>query len=318
MEKMLCTSCGATLTPDVSAPFLTCAYCDTAVPNPHYDGTAAPEEPDLAAQCVATLLEMGEGELKGCASFGRPLQEAYAAREALEIPGDENVYLVYAHSTIWRTFSEGFAMADSGVYYLDGSNKGRRTWEAFITGGVSAVDRAGRSEDGALTLGACTFPINSDEDSKLARFVCDFYRCMYQRHTGQAAPAAWQEAPAAASVGQTVAKATVAGTVLNAAGNLLRRAIVQRAVQRPTLQHPAVRREARRPAMPAGRVERPARPSPIQPTRLQPPGARHQPRSAHPAGQGRPGSTGRLGGRGGRGPGGRGPGGIGGPGRGRR
>ena len=215
-------------------------------------------------------------------------------------------------------------MADSGVYYLDGDEKGRRTWEAFLTGGVKAVDRVARGEDGTLTLGGCTFPINSDEDSKLARFVCDFYRCMYQCHTGNAAPAAWQEAAeeeeSVSTLGQTVTKASVAGAILTAAGNLLRSAMTPRVtVQRPTLQHPAARQASRRPAPPARPAQqRPAKPSLIQPTRMQPAAPKHQPRSAHPAGPGRPGRMGRPGSArpGGMSrPGGRGPGG---PGRGRR
>ena len=42
MEKLICTACGAPLTPDTASPFLTCEYCDTAIENKYYVAPAAP------------------------------------------------------------------------------------------------------------------------------------------------------------------------------------------------------------------------------------------------------------------------------------
>ena len=36
MEKLVCTSCGATITPNTTEPFLTCEYCDSSITNAFY------------------------------------------------------------------------------------------------------------------------------------------------------------------------------------------------------------------------------------------------------------------------------------------
>lgn len=55
MEKLICSACGAPLTPDESQPFITCEYCDTAIDNKYY---VAPAKPEPAPQPVQTA----EGE----------------------------------------------------------------------------------------------------------------------------------------------------------------------------------------------------------------------------------------------------------------
>jgi len=60
MEKLICTACGAPLTPDTASPFLTCEYCDTSTPNPYYSEEAAEKavQPSLEERCIGKLLEM--------------------------------------------------------------------------------------------------------------------------------------------------------------------------------------------------------------------------------------------------------------------
>ena len=90
MEKMICSSCGATLIPSNTQAFLVCEYCDTSVPNPHYDEAAAKAaaEPTLEEICVETLIQMGENEnlasLGDC--FGNPLKNIDSSRAALNVP----------------------------------------------------------------------------------------------------------------------------------------------------------------------------------------------------------------------------------------
>lgn len=304
MERMLCESCGAALPSAPGMPCLTCEYCGTVTANPGYDASlAVPAAPDMDAQCVALLKETGASAGLPGDVFGAPLTGAYAAREALTIPGEEQVYFVLAHATIWKTFSEGFALCDTGLYYLDGGDRGKRSWEGFATGEISGTPYGGWGQEGSLRIGKTVFPLNSDADNDAAEFLVDFHHRCYRLFTGSTAPAAWTLSSGikqtAAAAGQSVAAAAVANTVFSAARSLLG-AAVRRQISRTTLQHPAARQGARRPAPPrpflpfsGQRGVRPARP--------------HQMRSGHPAGPGRPGGMGR--------PGMRGPGG---PGRGRR
>ena len=101
MEKIICASCGATMTPNSTQPFLTCEYCDTTVPNAYYNESAAKAaaEPTLADICLQTLRDMGaDAKLsqQDANAFGNPLYIAETSRAALNIPDSENVYLLYA------------------------------------------------------------------------------------------------------------------------------------------------------------------------------------------------------------------------------
>lgn len=248
MEKLLCASCGATLNPDVNEPFITCEYCDTAVANPHYNGKAAPAAVSVDEQCIAALTEMGETAKLPDGVFGAPLDGAYAAREALAIPATERVYFAYMHSTIWRTFSEGFALCDTGAYLSDGGDVIKRTWEAFATTELSGTPCGGWGDEGSLTVCGCAFPVNSKDDNEAATFLTDFHHRVYRLITGKAAPADWIFAEKAVettipSLGKTLTSATLVSTAHNMAQDLLARAT------RPTVQHPAARQGARRPAL---------------------------------------------------------------------
>jgi len=54
MEKLICSSCGATLTPNNTQPFLTCEYCETTVPNAHYEQGAGSAVPTVdLRRCVS-------------------------------------------------------------------------------------------------------------------------------------------------------------------------------------------------------------------------------------------------------------------------
>lgn len=235
MEKILCPSCGASLPLTTATPFLTCEYCDTAVPNAYYDEDSAKAAavPTLEETCVAELLEMGRSEKlaetdETC--FGEPLFIADTTRDALEIPQTENVYLLYDRFSIFGNVKEGFALAETGLYYMHDGETGRRSWEAFVTGAISGTEPAGLFQDGSLSVGtSLTFPLSGDADARLARFVVDFHNHMYQKHTGDAAPAAWKlvsaEAAAAASVPSAHVQQddgpSLAQTVIGAAATLL-------------------------------------------------------------------------------------------------
>ena len=54
MEKLTCTSCGATMTPNTNQPYLVCEYCDSAMENKYY---VAPVEPVAAASQAAAVQE---------------------------------------------------------------------------------------------------------------------------------------------------------------------------------------------------------------------------------------------------------------------
>lgn len=303
METMICESCGATITPAPSQPCLMCEYCGTVVNNPHYDGSASAPEQDLDAQCVMLLVQQGASAGLPEGVFGAPLANAYAAREALNVPQTEQVYFVFAHGTIWRSFSEGFALCDTGLYYLSDGDSGKRTWEGFATGEISGRPYGGWGQTGSLRVGALTFLLDSNDDNDAAEFLVDFHHSCYRLFTGKTAPAAWRlsdeqpdEQPAAAgSVSKAIATAAVANTVLSAARTLLggqthRRTIIPRT----TMQHPAARQGARRPPQPPRPTPRMMQ-RPAAPARPAMPG-RHQPRSGRPGGMGRPGSMGRMGG----------------------
>lgn len=306
MEKMICSSCGATLIPNNTQAFLVCEYCDTSVPNPHYDEAAAKAaaEPTLEEICVETLIQMGENEnlasLGDC--FGNPLKNIDSSRAALNVPDDARVYLLYHNTTLLIFFKEGLALTDRGVYYKCGSDEGYRSWEAFITGPIACVDRSHLDQDSTLTIGnSLTFEVSGDDDARLARFLIDFHNHVYQKHTGQAAPTTWAvtastvQAQRRGSSGMT-GKVIAAGAGLAAARSILRRATPQRTAARShsilhtTRKVPAARQHA----MPA-----PQRPGVMpRPGGILRPGGMPRPGS-RPGGMGRPGGPGGRGGRGG-------------------
>lgn len=321
VEKMICSSCGATLIPNTIQPALVCEYCDTAVANPYYvesDAIAA-AQPTLPEMCVQTLVEMGRAENladvdENC--FGEPIQNADTARAAMKIPDGEKLYFLYDHQSllgmVLGMLTEGIALTDNGLYYLCDGKAGSRSWEAFITGAISCVDRASWQDEGRLSIGtSLSVAVSSDTDSRLARFLIDFHNRVYHKHTGQTAPDSWSVTAGQAQqeqvLAQTVQTGTLAGTVLTAARSLLQRS----AAQRHVVQRPTVMRTVKRPEPARHHVQRPEPPRSV---RQQPPVHRQQ--TERPGGMFRP-SAG-PGGRGGMGGPRGGHGGPGGPGRGRR
>lgn len=348
MDKMLCPGCCAPLSPNTIQAFLTCEYCGTAVPNAYYEESDAKAAavPTLDETCVQTLVEMGEREKlaelnERC--FGNPLPSADSVRAALDIPNEAKVYLVMDHVNILGSIKEAYALTDNGLYYKCGDDEGSRSWEAFITSPISCVDRGTWREDGTLSLGtALTFSIDSDEDSRLARFLIDFHNHVYRLHTGEAAPSAWSltEYPAEEGVQSDdtglegiLGTAGIAGTVLSAARSLLTgsssrqtiRSVPHRPVVIPPTHKPSpskyhmtkqelhrparktsplVRTQPIRPAKPAA-AARPGNMQPSRPQRMDRPGGTSRP-AGMPGGRGGHGGT--PGGRGGHGgtPGGRG------------
>ncbi|MBQ8554236.1 MAG: hypothetical protein IJ438_00040 [Clostridia bacterium] len=334
MEKLICSSCGATLTPNTTQAFLTCEYCDTTVPNAHYNESDAKAAamPTLEELCVETLLEMGESEKlseldESC--FGNPLLSADSARSAMGIPDQERVYLLYDHVSLLGSIKEAFALTDTGLYYKCDGDEGSRSWEAFITGAISCVDRDGWQQDGTLEIGtSLRFEISSDKDSRLARFLIDFHNHVYHQHTGETAPDSWSANEREADV-QAAEAGGIAATVAAAARTLLQRS----AIQRTAAQRPMVLRTNPKPAMSRYHTRKQEPPRPAHQNAPQPPRQQRMDRMDRPGGisrpAGGPGGRGSIGGPGGRGsmggPGGRGGmggsggrGGMGGPGRGRR
>lgn len=337
MDKLLCPSCCAPLSPNTVTQFLTCEYCGTAVPNAYYEeeDAKAAAVPTLDETCVRTLIEMGEREKlaelnERC--FGNPLPSADSVRAALDIPDEVKVYLVMDHLSILGAIKEAYALTDNGLYYKCGDEEGSRSWEAFITSPISCIDRGSWREDGTLSIGsALTFSIDSDEDSRLARFLIDFHNHVYRQHTGDAAPSAWAitEYPAEtgaegnSGLGGALGTATLAGTVLTAARSLLTNSsssqrTVRSATHRPVVVPPTPKPAPSKYHMPKQELHRPGRkaaPSmpgklqhPLQPTRqavpahpgakqlnrlqrMGPPG--EAPRPA--GGMGRPGGRGGMG-----------------------
>ncbi|MBQ7850708.1 MAG: hypothetical protein IJ343_13370 [Clostridia bacterium] len=251
MEKMICSCCGAAIVPTTTQAFLTCAYCDASIANPYYDEAAAAEaaRPDLKAICLKTLIDMGESENLDSVDpdcFGNPIYHGDGARSALSIPDSEQMYFLYAHTILLLGFSEGLALTDGGLYYSCGGEKGSRSWEAFITGAISCVDRADK-QDGVLRIGsAIEIAVNSDKDSRLARFLVDFHNHVYALYTGSAAPAAWAVTEQSAAAAAQNDDPSLLETILPAVGALLggssllrttadRRKVTMRPTGRPTI-----------------------------------------------------------------------------------
>lgn len=317
MEKLICSSCGATLTPNATQPFLTCEYCDTTVPNTHYvQGEATASAVNLPELCVSTLIEMGEGQelakvADGC--FGNPIREANTARSAMEIPGNEKVYLVMDRSSIFWSVEEGLALGDSGLYYRHDGESGKRSWDAFINGAIAFDAGSSKQNPGTLTIGtSLSFSIVTEEDASLARFLVDFHNRVYRQYTGEAAPAAWcvTENEAAVEEESSGGVAGILGTVATVAGALLRNNRQRTVMQRSVVQRPVVQRSFRQPAparpQPRQEMPQPREPQPMHRQRSERPGGMFRTTGGH----GGPGGRGGMGGPGGRGPGG--PGGRGG------
>lgn len=312
MEKLICSSCGATLTPNSNQPFIVCEYCDTTVPNAYYvQGETAAAAVNLPQLAIETLVAMGQEEGLDGDCFGTPVREANEARCAMEIPGTEKVYLVLVRSSILWSVEDGLALTDSGMYYRHEGENGKRSWESFITGAIAFAHGDSKKNPGTLSVGSgLEFAVNTEENAKLARFLVNFHNRVYQKYTGSATPADWRVTAAdTVEEEETSGGLTgILGTVAAVAGVLGRNNRQRQVVQRSVVQRPVVQRTFRQSA--------PARPQ--QPRMAEPPRHENQPahrqRSPQPGGMFRP-----TGGPGGRGPGGnRGPGGrggMGGPGR---
>lgn len=349
MEKILCPGCCAPLTPNSAQPFFTCEYCGTTTPNTWYDAATAKAaaEPTLDEECVATLRQMGQDEKlasvdEGC--FGTPLDLAEDVRTALEVPQQENVYLLYERYSLLGGLTEGFVLADTGMYYLNDGETGRRSWESFVTGAISGTEDPGIFANGTLSIGTgLTFAVASSDDARIARFVIDLHNRLYTAHTGQNAPASWRFATQEETLSATDADSSrsstssVAKTVLGAAATLLAGGSILSGARRTTntILHP---QRHTRPVVQPVIPTQPARRAPVRPSMNLRPGASHpgtisRPATGRPAMPARPSTNARpalnrtgpnsrpgMSDRpGGRSPGGRGPGGHSGPGgRGRR
>lgn len=324
MEKIICPSCCAPLTLNNTQPFFTCEYCGTTTPNTWYDKAAVnTSEPTLDEKCVALLRQMGLDEQLAAMDahcFGTPLELADDVRAALMVPQQENVYLLYERYSLLGGLTEGFVLADTGMYYLTGGKTGRRSWESFVTGAISGTEDPGILANGTLSIGdGLTFAVASSDDARIARFVIDLHNRLYTAHTGQNAPASWRFATEEeACDANRTSTPSVAKTVLGAAATLLAGgSILSGARSANTILHPQRHtRPVIQPVVPA----QPARRAPVRPgMNLRPGAARpgmvvqpampaRPPMTARPAlnrprPNGRPGMSDRPGGRG---PGGRG------------
>lgn len=301
MDKMICSCCGAAIVPTIAQAFLTCEYCDTAVPNPYYDEAAAAEaaKPSLEATCIAELLEMGHAQNldkpdPDC--FGSPINGIDTARAGLGISDADQVYFLYAHTILLLGFSDGLALTDSGLYYKSNGEEGRLPWDAFVTGAIACTDRTD-AQNGTLKIGsAIEITVKSEKDSRLARFLVDFHNHVYHLHTGRTAPAPWCVTEPAVSAAEEQ-EPSLLGGLLPGLGALLGTTAARRQtiLRRTPTMHPTSR-----PTLPQDRRNHVQPPRPLQ----------TQPHH-------RPGPTGRpdMGGMGSRGPGGHGrphgPGGMG-------
>ena len=245
MEKMICSACGAAIVPNVTQPFLTCAYCDTAVNNPYYDESAAKEaaKPSLDALCLQELIEMGQGQNLASLDedcFGTPIRGIDGPRVGLAVSDAHEVYFLYEHSVLLLGFSDGLALTDGGVYYACDNGKGCLPWDAFITGAIACVEKG--DENGTLRIGSTVeLSVKSDKDSQLARFLVDFHNHVYHQYTGQSAPASWCVTEAVAAPEEE--NPSLLGTVLPMIGTILGGATVrqQTNVRRAPTLHPTSR-----------------------------------------------------------------------------
>lgn len=313
MEKLICSCCGAAIVPNITKAFLTCEYCDTSTPNPHYSEAAAAEaaKPSLKETCIQKLLEMGRAQNLtdiDADCFGEPINAIDVARSGLAISDAHQVYFLYEHTFLFLAFSDGLALTDGGLYYACDSGKGCLSWEAFITGAISCVDHTD-AQDGTLTIGSTiTLPVKSEKDSRLARFLVDYHNHVYRLHTGETAPSAWAVTEPAAAVNSGADSPSLLDVLLPAAGAMAaasgrRRTVIQRT--------PGMHPTSRPTAAPDRRSQlQPPRPLHSQPHHRPAPGRS----GGHPGNPGRPGMGGLgrpgMGGPGGRpgmgGPGGRG------------
>ena len=315
MEKLICSCCCAAIVPTITQPFLTCEYCDTSIPNPYYDKSAAAQaaKPSLETVCIAELLEMGEAQnLKKLDPycFGNPLHGIDPSRAGLSISDADQVYFLYAHTILLLGFSDGLALADSGLYYNAGGESGRISWDAFINGAISCVDRT-EDTNGTLKIGSVIeIEVKSEKDSRLARFLVDFHNHVYQKHTGETIPATWTVTEAAANAQGEEKNGSLLGSLLPGLGALLGTTATRRQTiaQRVPTMHPTSR-----PTVQTDRHNhvQPPRSLHSQPHhRIAPPAPMGRPGMGGPGGMrgpGEPGRSSRPGGMGGR----RGPGGHG-------
>ena len=270
METMICACCSAKLVPTTLTPFLTCEYCDSSIPNPHYDAAAAAaaeakaSTPDATAIGLATLKEMGTAQnLTGLdrSCFGDPINAIDAARAGLSIPDDQQVYFLYEHTFLFVAFSDGLALTDGGLYYCCDSGKGSLSWEVFLTGAISCIDHTD-AQDGTLKIGSgVELPVKDEKDSRLARFLVDFHNRAYHAYTGDAAPASWAVTePVVASVQAEENSPSLLGSVLPGIGALVGSALLggnnsarqtnrtRTILHTPTVHstsHPTIRRDRR-------------------------------------------------------------------------
>ena len=328
MEKLMCTGCGAPLAPNDTDRFLTCAYCETAVPNPYYDESAAaqaqqPQEADLDALCVQRLVEMGKEQslAENGVRFGAPLSssDAQSARAAMGIPDADKVYLVYDATSLigglldtilGSSFAQGFALCTSGLYYKLDGEQGQLSWLKFITGAISCT----LGLESRLNIGSLSFPVDGNADQQLASFVIDFHNQIYYEKTGSFAPAEWavkqqtvQTVQSAPAINPLAAMATaMVGSALLGNHSKPRPRPTAHAHTRPvhTVKPLHPYQHAQRPQKPsaarpqrpqgfAGKPQRPQMGRPVQPVQ----GAR--PQTSRPRPGAKPGPAGRDG-RGGR------------------
>lgn len=240
MEKLLCSCCGAAIIPTVTEAFLTCEYCDSSVPNPYYDKEAAAEaaQPSLEETCISALLEMGAAQNLARLDpecFGSPINGIDTARAGLSISDAHQVYFLYAHTFLFLAFTDGLALTDGGLYYKCDDSAGSLSWEAFITGAISCVDRID-DQDGTLKIGSTIeLPVKSDKDSRLARFLVDFHNHVYRQHTGETAPAAWAVTEPAAILHEAVQPAADNPTLLDAVLPVMGALLTGSAARRQTI-----------------------------------------------------------------------------------
>lgn len=270
METMICSCCSARLVPTTLTPFLTCEYCDSSIPNPHYDADAAAAaeaaatKPNAASIGLAVLKEMGAAQNladldRNC--FGDPINAIDSARAGLAIPDDQQVYFLYEHTFLFVAFSDGLALTDGGLYYCCDSGRGSLSWEAFLTGAISCIDHT-EMQDGTLKIGSgVELPVKDEKDSRLARFLVDFHNRAYHQYTGGIAPASWAVTEPASAPAQAEERsssllgsvlpgigALVGSTLLGSSSNTQRTNHTRTILRKPTVHstsHPTIRRDRR-------------------------------------------------------------------------
>lgn len=181
MEKLTCSSCGATMNPNTTQPYLVCEYCDSAVENKYYtepapgtvietatavqteaedalatEETADTEEPTL----IEKLIDAGKnlltgGILQGVTSavtprpivYSRPIV-TYQSMQRPQKPVHQPVHKPNRPSAVARPAQGHHTMGQAGMHQRPDRPSGNRPTGGRPSGGRPSGGPGGRGGQG--------------------------------------------------------------------------------------------------------------------------------------------------------------------------